>query len=198
MRSHTVTVPAKLADVVVALCQHATAAGTEDALFEALDVLYATVTTTPPGGAHSISPTLVTRAALKPLLERVKNLESPLEEDCLGVLADVGVALDFRNGRSLLVPYFDRLTGSRNGQTTPDFFHPWRRLAIFCDSAIHHSSPEDRARDNGVSAACLLRGITPLRFTTQQIRNTPGQVTAVILAHLGKQARSSGRGAEAA
>jgi hypothetical protein len=191
VRTHTVSVPARLADLVVALCHHAILTDTEDALAEALDVLHATVTTVPPDGTRSISPTLVTRAALKPLLERVKNLESPLEEECLGVLADAGVALDFRNGQSLMVRYFDRLTGSAAGQTTPDFFHPWTGVAIYCDSARHHSSAEAQARDNLVNVACYLRGYTPVRLTTDQIRAQPKVVASVVNACLRRERRGN-------
>jgi hypothetical protein len=128
-----------------------------------------------PEADRSISPLLVTQAALTPLLNRVQNFESILEEEFYGILAEVGVALDFRNGRSVSVRYADRLSGSQEGQATPDAYHPWTRLAIFCDSSRHHAGREDRARDNGVNAACLLRGISPLRFTTEQIRFSRGK-----------------------
>jgi hypothetical protein len=191
-----VTLPATLADVVVALCHHAAGTGTEDGLAQALGVLHAILTTVVPGGTRSISPSLVTRAALKPLLARVQNLESPLEEDCLGVLADAGVALDFRNGRSLFVRYFDRLTRDQDGKTTPDFFHPWTGTAIYCDSALHHSTREDRGRDNLVNIACMLRGYTPVRLTTDQIRSQQDVIAAVVLTCLRKGARIAGSRSE--
>jgi hypothetical protein len=187
--THTVTLSATLADVVVALSHHAVETDTEDALAEALDVLHAIVTTVVSDATHSISPSFVTRAAMKPLLERVQNMESPLEVEIYDILADIGLALDFRNGKALAVRYPDRLFGSQDGLTRPDSYHPWTRLAVFCDSTAHHSSSADRSRDNGVNSACILRGIIPLRFTTEQIRFAREEVAATILAHLGKRAR---------
>jgi hypothetical protein len=187
--THTVTLPAPLADVMVALAQHATTQGTVAGVAEALDLLLTIISTTVPDAERSISPSLVSRAALKPLLERVRNLESPLEEDCFSVLADAGVALDFRNGRALIVRYFDRLTTPQDGTTTPDFFHPWTGVAIYCDSARHHSSREARARDNLVNVACQLRGYMPVRLTTDQIRQDPKVIAAIVRACLGRRTR---------
>jgi hypothetical protein len=198
VRTRTVTLPAEIAEVAVALAHHAEACGTVPEMAAALDLLLRITSVTVPDGKQSVSPSLVSRAALKPLLERVENLESPLEEDCLGVLADAGVALDFRNGRSLLVRYFDRLTGPLDGKTTPDFFHPWTRVAIYCDSAAHHSSREDRARDNLVNIALMLRGYAPVRLTTELIRSRPKVVVSVVTACLKKVARETVRRADAA
>jgi hypothetical protein len=177
---------------MVALADHASNEGVSAQLAEALNVFLAVVSVTVPGSARSVSPSLVSRAALKPLLDRVQHLESPLEEDCLGVLADAGVALDFRNGEALMVRYFDRLTGSQEGVTMPDFFHPWTGVAVYCDSAQHHTAREDRARDNLVNVACLLRGYTPVRLTTEQIRHQPRVVASIVRACLKRGARATG------
>jgi hypothetical protein len=41
----------------------------------------------------------------------------------------------------------NRLTGNQHGQTTRDFFHPVARVVVYCESALHHSTREDRSRD---------------------------------------------------
>jgi len=137
-----------------------------------------------PNATSRVPAKLIARAALGRLFTLVRGLESELELRMLNILADADVALDFVNGREIGVRYPDRLSGDQWGVAKPDFYHRRARLAIFCDSNEHHGSRQARSRDNGVSSALLLRGITPLRFTGDQILNQPMIVGRVVLEHL--------------
>jgi hypothetical protein len=130
------------------------------------------------------SPTLIRLAALGPLAARIQNLSSELELIMLEILADAGVALEFETARVITVRYPDRCCDDDYGPARPDFYHPRRRVAIFCDSEAHHASPEARARDNGVTAALQRKGIVVLRFTSGQIRRHRLSVGKTILAHV--------------
>jgi hypothetical protein len=127
---------------------------------------------------------LVMLAAILPLAARVKKVASDIELRMLLILADAGVALEFEMGREIPVQYHDRCSENEWGLSKPDFYHPRKRLAIFCDSEAHHSSPEARARDNGVLSALQHKKITTLRFTSGQILKEPIAVGRMVLAHL--------------
>jgi hypothetical protein len=143
-----------------------------------------TVLTYPvPNSQRHPSPKLV-RTILMMLQERVAGLDSDPELALLEILGDLRVPLEFETGRAITVKYAERLTGDQVGTTKPDQFHRRAKVAVYCDSELHHSSRDARARDHGVSAALALRGITALRFTAHQILHQPKQVGAIILEHL--------------
>jgi hypothetical protein len=112
---------------------------------------------------------LVVLSALKPLSARLNNLASDIELQMFGILAYAGLALEFETGREIPVQYHDRNSDDNRGVAKPDFYHPAKRVAIFCDSEAHHGSADARARDNGVSSALQHKSITTLRFTSGQI-----------------------------
>jgi hypothetical protein len=134
--------------------------------------------------SDSLPATRLLRQPLLRLQNQLQNARSDLELRMLVILTDAGVAEHFATGCQIAVQYPDRCSDDEVGVAKPDFYYRRAKLAIFCDSDQFHSSPEARARDNGVTSALQHRGIRVLRFTGAQISRAPVAVGRTILAHL--------------
>lgn len=64
--------------------------------------------------------------------------------------------------------------------TEADFFFENEKIAIFCDSVAHHTSPEDRAKDSAIDAKLEKIGIRSFRVSGKDIAESPVSSAAKI------------------
>jgi very-short-patch-repair endonuclease len=88
---------------------------------------------------------------------------------------------------------FERpLTGRWLNGFKVDFYWPELGLVVETDGLTYHRTPAQQARDRRRDQAHLAAGLTPLRFTHQQVRFEAGYVRLTLLA-VANRLRSEGR-----
>jgi very-short-patch-repair endonuclease len=114
-------------------------------------------------GKHGVGPLYAILGA-----RTFRLTDSELERRFLQIVADVG----------LPVP----LTGRRLNGFKVDFYWPDFGLVVETDGLRYHRTPAQQARDRLRDQAHLAAGMTPLRFTHQQVRYEVGYVRLTLLA----------------
>jgi len=109
-------------------------------------------------------------ARLRDLLDQrtFRLTDSELERRFLRIVADAG----------LPVP----LTGQQLNGFKVDFYWPDLGLVVETDGLRYHRTPAQQAKDRRRDQAHLAAGLTPLRFTHQQVRYEPGHVRETLRA----------------
>jgi very-short-patch-repair endonuclease len=74
------------------------------------------------------------------------------------------------------------LTGQRLNGFTVDFYWPEMGLVVETDGLRYHRTPAQQGRDRLRDQAHLAAGLTPLRFTHEQVRFEAGYVRLMLLA----------------
>jgi hypothetical protein len=117
-------------------------------------------------------------ARLKALLDRRTFVftEPGLEEAFLPIAEDAGLP--------------PPLTQQRLNGFKVDFFWPELGLVVETDGLTYHRTPAEQARDRLRDQAHTAAGLTPLRFTHDQVKYEPGHVRRVLAA---TAARLAGR-----
>jgi hypothetical protein len=113
--------------------------------------------------------------ACRDLLEHLRLVESEIEKALLALLAEHGLAGEFRAGVPVAVEYVTAAGERNEGETHPDCVHRRLPIAIYADGAPFHSSVLARERDRGVDDALEARGWHVLRFTGRQLMYRPAQ-----------------------
>jgi very-short-patch-repair endonuclease len=104
--------------------------------------------------------------------------DSELERRFLRLVGDVG----------LPVP----LTGQVLNGFKVDFYWPELGLVVETDGLRYHRTPAQQARDRLRDQAHLAAGLTPLRFTHQQVRFEAGYVRFTLIAVVNRLRRQGG------
>lgn len=115
---------------------------------------------------------------LRTLLDRrtFRLTDSELERRFLKLVAEAGLPAP--------------LTGQRLNGFKVDFHWPDLRLVVETDGLRYHRTPAQQARDRLRDQAHLAAGMTPLRFTHQQVRFEAGYVRLTLLAVANRLRRS--------
>ncbi|HEU4598739.1 MAG TPA: DUF559 domain-containing protein, partial [Solirubrobacterales bacterium] len=77
------------------------------------------------------------------------------------------------------------LTGRWVNEFEVDFFWPGLGLVVETDGLRYHRTPAEQARDRLRDQTHTAAGLTPLRFTHEQVRYEPEHVLAVLRATAG-------------
>ena len=83
------------------------------------------------------------------------------------------------------------LTGQWVNEFEVDFYWPDLGLVVETDGLRYHRTPAEQARDRLRDQAHTAAGLTPLRFTHEQVRYEPGHVLEVLRATAGMLAARS-------
>ena len=83
------------------------------------------------------------------------------------------------------------LTGQFVNEFEVDFYWPDLGLVVETDGLRYHRTPAEQARDRLRDQAHTAAGLTPLRFTHEQVRYEPGHVLEVLRATAGMLAARS-------
>jgi very-short-patch-repair endonuclease len=87
------------------------------------------------------------------------------------------------------------LTGQWVNGFEVDFYWPDLGLVVETDGLRYHRTPAEQARDRLRDQAHAAAGLTPLRFTHEQVRYEPEHVLAVLRAVAGRLAQTASRAA---
>ncbi len=68
--------------------------------------------------------------------------------------------------------------------STPDLYFPDQRVAVYCDSAMHHRGGKARIKDEQISERVHALGIKPVRVNGKTIVKDLDAAVAQVLAHL--------------
>ncbi|HEU5141865.1 MAG TPA: DUF559 domain-containing protein [Solirubrobacterales bacterium] len=117
---------------------------------------------------------------MRELLDRrtFRLTDSELERRFLRLVRETGLPLP--------------LSGQRLNGFKVDFYWPDLGLVVETDGLTYHRTPAQQGRDRVRDQAHLAAGLTPLRFTHQQVRFEPGYVRLTLLAvanRLGREGR---------
>jgi hypothetical protein len=137
---------------------------------------------------------LVRTELLRLYYRQLVGLDSDIDLRLLTILSDAGLAHHFITGHKIAIQYHDRPGEDNWGETTPDSYCGWRKLAIYADTKDFHSSPDARVQDYGVNCGLTHRGIIPLRVTSGMIIRDPMAVARMVLAYFRPK---SGKGPDA-
>jgi very-short-patch-repair endonuclease len=78
------------------------------------------------------------------------------------------------------------LTGQRLNGFKVDFLWPKLGLVVETDGLTYHRTPAQQKRDHVRDQAHTAAGLTPLRFTHEQVRYEAGDVLAVLRSTAGR------------
>jgi len=113
---------------------------------------------------------------------RVWGCDSPIELFLLQALGELGMEPEVQTiicDDGFTTPHLFGLWENQKSRrrvnviTEADFFFPEQRLAVFCDSRAHHSSPEAKQKDAAIDDALREIGIRSLRVFGPDIANSP-------------------------
>lgn len=96
--------------------------------------------------------------------------------------------LIFRNGQ--IFPNYHKMVEDKSWitedklLTTPDFYFPNEKIAIFCDGKEFHTGLENELKDNKINQSLVEIGIKPLRFSGKEISENLEAVMRIILEEL--------------
>ena len=107
-------------------------------------------------------------AKLRAVLDRFTRTDSPLERDFLRIVREAGLPTPRTQ---------QRVNGHR-----VDFFWPELNLVVETDGLRYHRTPAQQARDRLRDQAHAAAGLTPLRFTREQVKHDGAHVVAVLRA----------------
>jgi very-short-patch-repair endonuclease len=68
--------------------------------------------------------------------------------------------------------------------STPDFYFPDKKIAVYCDSAMHHRGERARLKDEQVSDRVKALGIKPVRVWGPDIVKNLDKAVESVLAQL--------------
>eukprot|EP00456_Euglypha_rotunda_P033350 TRINITY_DN2584_c0_g1_i12.p1 TRINITY_DN2584_c0_g1~~TRINITY_DN2584_c0_g1_i12.p1 ORF type:complete len:314 (+),score=36.90 TRINITY_DN2584_c0_g1_i12:522-1463(+) len=68
--------------------------------------------------------------------------------------------------------------------TTPDFYFPDKRVAVYCVSGQYHRSAKAKKKDDEISERVRTLGITPVRISGKAIIHDLDKAVSEVLAHL--------------
>lgn len=113
---------------------------------------------------------------------RVWGCDSPIELFLLQALGELGIEPELQTiicDDGFTAPNLFGLWKNQKSRrrvnilTEADFFLPEQRLAVFCDSRAHHSSPQAKQKDAAIDDALREIGIRSLRIFGPEIANSP-------------------------
>lgn len=113
---------------------------------------------------------------------KIWGCDSPIELFLLQAMKNIGLKPDLQSmicEDQLVVPSFHKLWENHKSRrrmkmiTEADFYFPESKLAVFCDSKQHHSSPETIKKDAAISEKLASIGINSLRIPGVDIAKSP-------------------------
>jgi very-short-patch-repair endonuclease len=107
-------------------------------------------------------------ATVRAVLDRFSPTDSPLEREFLRIVRAAGLPRP--------------LTQARVNGFLVDFFWPELGLVVETDGLRYHRTPAQQARDRLRDQAHAAAGLTPLRFTREQVKHDSAHVVAVLRA----------------
>lgn len=126
-------------------------------------------------------------AKVKP--RRVWGCDSPIELFLLQALDSMGLSPELQTTiceDGFTVPTLHKLWENQKARrrlksiTDADFYFPDEKLAIFCDSVAHHSSPEAKRKDSAIDEKLEKIGITSLRICGRDIATSPIECAKIV------------------
>lgn len=114
--------------------------------------------------------------------KRIWGCDSPIELFLLQAMNFIGLNPELQTiicEDGFTVPGFHKLWENAKSRrrlktiTDADYYFPTQRLAVFCDSVAHHSSPKAIAKDKAIDEKLESIGITSLRICGRDIANSP-------------------------
>lgn len=129
------------------------------------------------------------------VLETLQAIESPIEYELYALLAAHGLADEFEPQGIVSVRFVEADGTHAIRPAKPDFVHRRLRVAIYCDSTLHHTDITALGRDHEVTEALLAAGWYALRVTSRQVASAPLQTVERVRLALEVRAGSGGRGA---
>ena len=107
-------------------------------------------------------------ATVRAVLDRFSPTDSPLEREFLRIVRAAGLPRP--------------LTQARVSGFLVDFFWPELGLVVETDGLRYHRTPAQQARDRLRDQVHATVGLTPLRFTREQVKHNGAHVVAVLRA----------------
>ena len=107
-------------------------------------------------------------ATVRAVLDRFSPTDSPLEREFLRIVRAAGLPRP--------------LTQARVSGFLVDFFWPELGLVVETDGLRYHRTPAQQARDRLRDQVHATAGLTPLRFTREQVKHNGAHVVAVLRA----------------
>lgn len=128
---------------------------------------------------------------------RIWGCDSPIELFLLQAMGHNGLEPEIQtiiSGKGFTVPHLHTLWENDKSRkrldaiTEADFYFPERKLAVFCDSIAHHSSPEAQKKDAAIDIKLRELGIHSLRISGADIVRSPFECAKKVENELGKLA----------
>lgn len=118
--------------------------------------------------------------------------ESPIEAELLVALLPHGwIATGYELGPWRLSTQKEVVIDEHQYRIDIALVSPFKRIAVECDGAQWHSSPDDAAKDAARDRALVLDGWTVLRFTGREIHRTPDACARDVMKAMGVGGRES-------
>ncbi|WP_290500860.1 hypothetical protein [Alcanivorax sp.] len=131
---------------------------------------------------------------LKP--KKIWGCDSPIELFLLHAMDSIGLNPELQTiicEDGFTVPGFHKLWENLKSRkrlksiTDADFYFPDKRLAVFCDSVAHHSSPEAKKKDREIDEKLNKIGIQSLRICGTDIARSPMESARIVESELRNQ-----------
>lgn len=130
---------------------------------------------------------------LKP--KKVWGCDSPIELFLIHAMDSINLNPELQTiicEDGFTVPGFHKLWENHKSRnriksiTDADFYFPDKKLAVFCDSVAHHSSPEAKRKDKAIDEKLKIIGIRSLRICGRDIAQSPMESARLVETELNK------------
>jgi hypothetical protein len=128
---------------------------------------------------------------LKP--RKIWVCDSPIELFLIHAMDAIGLNPELQTiicEDGFTVPSFHKLWENQKSRkrlksiTDADFYFPEKKLAVFCDSIAHHSSPAAKRKDEAIDEKLKRVGIRSLRISGRDIAQSPMDSARIVEAEL--------------
>lgn len=130
---------------------------------------------------------------LKP--KKIWGCDSPIELFLLHAMDSIGLNPELQTiicEDGFTAPSFHKLWENNKSRkrlkviNDADFYFPEKKLAVFCDSVAHHSSPEAKKKDEAIDEKLKRIGIRSLRICGRDIAKSPMASAKLVETELNK------------